>query len=241
MPIPLFMLALLAPAAEPPVTVTGHVWAAFISPMGEPFRPHGAGDDTLADWFNQADRNRDGALTLDEMQTDAGRFFATLDTDRNGEIDPDELIHYEWEVAPDIQVNSKTRRQAGEPRETAAQDEKGGQWKPGAGNDDDPDEPDRRRRDKRSIGLQGASRYALLNIPEPVAAADTDFNRGITASEFREAAVTRFQLLDTRHEGRLTLPDLEAIRTALMSKKRSRGRDGEVLDPRIGNPLPAGN
>ena len=37
-------------------------------------------------------------------------------------------------------------------------------------------------------GLQGAARYALLNIPEPVAAADTDFNRGITLEEFRQAA-----------------------------------------------------
>ena len=65
MPLPPIILAFLAAgAAEPPVTVTGHVWAAFISPMGEPFRPRGAGDDTLADWFNQADRNHDGAITV---------------------------------------------------------------------------------------------------------------------------------------------------------------------------------
>ena len=38
----------------------------------------------------------------------------------------------------------------------------------------------------------------LLNIPEPVAAADTDFNRAITLEEFRQAAIERFQLLDRR-------------------------------------------
>ena len=30
-----------------------------------------------------------GSLTADEMQADADRFFATLDTNRDGEIDPD--------------------------------------------------------------------------------------------------------------------------------------------------------
>ena len=52
--------------------------------MGEPFRAHSASDDTLANWFYQADRNRDGVLTPDEMQADAERFFAKLDTDHDG-------------------------------------------------------------------------------------------------------------------------------------------------------------
>src|SRR6476661_6875618 len=98
-----FLLAMLAPASSVPIKVTGHAWAPFISPMGEPFRARDATDDTLADWFYQADRNRDGALTIDEMQADAARFFTTLDSDHNGEIDPDELASYEYEVAPEIQ------------------------------------------------------------------------------------------------------------------------------------------
>src|SRR6478752_418872 len=93
-----------------PINVVGHAWAPFISPMGEPFRARTAGDDTMATWFRQADRNHDGVLTADEMQADADRFFAVLDADHNGEIEPDELAHYEYEVAPDIQVMSRTRR-----------------------------------------------------------------------------------------------------------------------------------
>ena len=83
--------------------------------MGEPFRARSASDDTLADWFRQADRNHDGVLTADEMQADADRFFAMLDTDHNGEIEPDELAHYEYEIAPDIQVMTKTKRNPDDP------------------------------------------------------------------------------------------------------------------------------
>ena len=243
MPLALILPILVsaAPPAVPPstpITVTGHAWAAFISPMGEPFRPKGATDDTLADWFNQADRNHDGALTLDEMTADADRFFATLDTDHNGEIEPEELAHYEWEVAPDIQVMSKTRRTPGQPAPAATQD--------------DPNENHKRRRERlrsaevdASLGiggaLQGAARYSLLNIPEPVAAADTDFNRGISQTEFREAAVARFHLLDRGRQGKLTLAQLEALLPVERAPgARPKRRDNQP-DARIGNPLPPGS
>src|SRR5690348_14124341 len=119
MPALLLFLAMLAAPApvspSTPITVTAHPWAPFISPMGEAFRAHNGSEDTLANWFYQADRDRDGLLTAVEMRADADRFFATLDTGRDGQIDPDELAHYEWEIAPEIQVMSKTRRTPGEP------------------------------------------------------------------------------------------------------------------------------
>jgi Ca2+-binding EF-hand superfamily protein len=223
------LLFLVSAASAPkvpdnaPITVTGHAWAPFISPMGEPFRARTLSEDTLALWFVQADRNRDGAITLDEMQADADRFFARLDEDHNGEIEPEELIRYEWEIAPDIQVNSRVKRAPGE---VAA--------KPRRSRPEDDDRPIVRAMDK---GLQGGARYALLNIPEPVAAADTDFNRGITRAEFRAAATARFQLLDSSHHGRLTLPELRALRFAL---RGARSRKDEA-DTRYGSPLPRAN
>ena len=39
----------------------------FISPMGEPFYGRTVGEDGLAVWFAQADRNHDGMITVDEM------------------------------------------------------------------------------------------------------------------------------------------------------------------------------
>jgi hypothetical protein len=236
MPLPL-LLVLLAPASTSPITVTGHAWAPFISPMGEPFRARTATDDTLADWFIQADRNRDGMLTADEMRADAERFFAKLDTNHDGELDPDEIANYEYEIAPDIQVMSSTKRPPGAPAPEAR--------------DKEPDDlfaPDRRHRrrdqDYASLGIgdarQGAARYGLLNMPEPVAAADTDFNRGVSIEEFRQAAMARFQMLDSAHRGSLTLAQLQAMRPTPTDKERRRTRREDADDTRLGNPLPTG-
>ena len=222
--IPVMVLAAQAAAPSRSIVVTGRPWAPFISPMGEPFRARTSSDDTLAMWFRQADRNHDGALTVDEMRADADRFFATLDANHDGEIDPDELMHYEAEVAPEIQVVMRTMRKPGEP-------------------------PERKHRDRQADGigaamgfggaLQGAARYGLLNMPEPVAAADTDFDRGVSLEEFRLAAARRFQLLDSGRTGKLTLPQLEAMREIALSKKGRSKNDDD--DGRVGNGLPPEN
>ncbi len=234
MPLPVLIVPILMSAAgagEPPINVVGHAWAPFISPMGEPFRARTKADNTLALWFSQADRTHDGSLTTDEMQADADRFFTTLDTDRDGEIGPEELMAYEYEVAPEIQVNSKWRRsreQLAAETAAAATRRAGGEKRRGGGLEGyDPNDP-----------IQGAARYALLNMPEPVAAADADFNRAITLDEFRRAATYRFRLLDTHHTGRLSLVELQAlVPTAPPPGKKAKRRANEP-DRRIGTPLP---
>lgn len=233
------LVPILLAAAEAPINVTGHAWAPFISPMGEPFRAKTRDDDTLADWFRKADLDHDGTLTAAEMEADADRFFKTLDADGSGEIDPDELAHYEYEVAPDIQVMSRTRRSPTDPIPVARHAES---LEPERG--DGKSRRQRRREDEAQLGiggaLQGGARYSLLNIPEPVAAADTDFNRGISLAEFRQAAIGRFELLDATHQGRLTLEALQVRRGAMLAKIRSKP-DEKALDARVGNPLPPGN
>lgn len=218
------LLAAAAQAADAPINVVGYAWAPFISPMGEPFRPRPNGDDTLARWFHQADLNRDAILTADEMQQDADRFFAKLDTNADAQIDPDELVVYEWEVAPEIQVNSRWRRTRAQALATS-KDEKG----------------ERRRGSFEMTGLddclQGAARYSVLNMPQPVAAADADFNRAITKAEFRQAASARFLLLDRARAGRLTLASLQPF-VPPPPKRGCRVRDEKDFDQRIGVPLP---
>jgi hypothetical protein len=225
--VPLLMS--VAAAEEPPITVKGYPWAPFISPMGEPFRGGRTAEAPIARWFGQADRNRDGTLTSDEMQADADRFFGRLDANRDGQIDPEELKAYEWEIAPEIQVNSEWRRARGQPAADSRRDRPDGE---------------RRRDDEHdgySIGgLQGAARYALLNIPQPVAGADADFNRLVTRGEFRHAAEYRFQLLDEKRLGRLSLMELEArLPTRPKGRRAKPGKDAP--DARIGLPLPEGN
>src|SRR5688500_18276256 len=117
MSIILLVLALAAqPASPEPITVVGSAWAPFISPMGEPFRSRAAGDNTLGRWFAQADANADAGLTQGEMESDALRFFKTLDTDSNRQILPEELIAYESQIAPEIQVNARWRDPRGDGR-----------------------------------------------------------------------------------------------------------------------------
>jgi hypothetical protein len=234
MPLPFLVILAAQVSATTPINVTGHAWAPFISPMGEPFRAKTITDDTLADWFNQADRNHDGVLTLDEMQADADRFFAILDSNHDGEIDPTELAYYEWEVAPDIQVMAKTRRSPGEAAPAAQKHER--EHGPGRGRAGSKEE------DEAQLGiggaLQGAARYGLLNIPEPVAAADTDFDRGVTRAEFGAAAAERFQLLDSARMGRLSLAQLEAQRSTMLAAGKRSKRDEKATDTRVGSPLP---
>jgi len=234
MPFPALILPILMAAAvaeEPPITVRGYPWAPFISPMGEPFRPPSTGEPPIARWFAGADLNRDGALTSDEMLADADRFFARLDENHDGQIDPQEIASYEYDVAPDVQVNSQWKRQRGDP--APKQESK-------------PDRPfaERKREDRydgyRDDGLQGAARYGLLNMPQPVASADADFNRLVTLAEFRQAAAYRFTLLDDGKQGRLMLTALEERLPTRPKGKRPKPRK-DAVDTRVGLPLPKGD
>lgn len=174
----------------------------FISPMGEPYRPTGRDDDLLADWFAQADRDHDGRLSLAEMQQDAERFFAVLDVNHDGEIDPDDITHYETVVAPEVTSGSSfgLSTDGGDP---SGGGRRGGHHRqPGFFRSGDTDQH------------QGAGRFGLLDLPEPVVSADADFNRGVSLPEFRQAAAQRFMALDLDHRGYLTLPGLETIRPA---------------------------
>jgi Ca2+-binding EF-hand superfamily protein len=214
--LPALLLALTAldPPSPPPQPVnpiqvigTRHYYGPpFISPMGEPFRQRVPYDDPLADWFHQADRNHDGYLTADEMVQDAYRFFDTLDINHDGVIDPEEIERYEQEVAPEV---------GGEPLALQG---------PVSVDDTDPSDLDTSDVDENKQATRikgggdddqsdtGAGRFALIDIPEPVAAADTDLSRSVSRDEFRRAAILRFNLLDSKHEGRITLAELERYR-----------------------------
>jgi hypothetical protein len=73
----------------------------------------------------------------------------------------------------------------------------------------------------------GGGRLGVLSIPEPVAAADANLNRGVSSQEFVTAAEKRFALLDLNHDGRLTLDELQAARSAARSNARRAPRDSD--------------
>ena len=159
----------------------------FLSPVGEPFRPKGDEDDPSRRWFDQADRDHDGKLTAGEMMLDADRFFAMLDSNHDGELLPDEVHVYEDGV-PEIRLYQRRR----EPDAKDAKDDRNAR-------DEDRSRQRAAQRGRRGAaydGAIGAGRYAFLNIPNPVAAADSDVNRAVSGKEFRAMAADRFRDLD---------------------------------------------
>ena len=233
--IPFALIPFLAAAAQEqstPIIVTAYPWAPFISAMGEPFRSHASDDDPFVRWFHQSDRNQDGVLTADEMRADAERFFARLDANQDGRIDSEERMTYEMEIAPEVQSSSKwklTRQEsAAEPRSSDDPGERRRKW----ANDIDGYQPD---------GLQGAARYGLLNLPEPVAGADADFDRFVSLDEFRRAASYRFELLDRDRSGKLTLQGLKVLLPSRPKEGQRVKRPKNSHDTRVGLPLPKEN
>ena len=198
-----FALLLLAcPAAslsQPPA-------GPFLSPMGEPFR---SAADNVGAWFGAADRDGDGALTPAELRQDAERFFALLNSDGDGELGPAEIARYENEIAPEVQVGLQMRGSGF------------GEWR-GRGS---------RRRPLPTFaeGIQGAGRYSFLNIPQPVIAANSDMNRGVSRGEFGQAAAERFALLDSNRDGGLALAELPPLPQPRLRKKRNDEEDERII------------
>ncbi|MDB5710054.1 MAG: hypothetical protein JWL96_2124 [Sphingomonas bacterium] len=211
----------------------------FISPMGEPFRSERGQGNPEDVWFQGADTDGDGNLTLVEFSRDAARFFAILDRNHDGEIDPDDIEYYETVLAPEIRVRSA----AGSPRAAGGGGGhgggRGGGGRGGGGmgrgggggghgggrgggeQDAASGGSDSGNQSRPAYGKQGAARFSYLDFPEPVIAADTNFNRGISPDEFAQAAARRFALLDKNGDGTLTRSELPRI---------SRAADG----PRVG-------
>jgi hypothetical protein len=149
----------------------------FLSPMGEPFRGTREAPPEAA-WFDGTDANHDGKLSPAEMVKDAERFFKLLDVDANGEIDPREMERYELVLVPEVSGGGAAAR--GYDSSVEGVDIMAG------GPSGSP----------RYRARGGATSFSYLGMPQPVIAADTNFNRGVSAREFERAAEQRFQLLD---------------------------------------------
>jgi Ca2+-binding EF-hand superfamily protein len=208
----------------------------FISPMGEPFRTERGQGDPEDLWFKGADTNGDGKLSPDEFAHDAARFFAVLDRGHDGEIDPDDIEYYETVLVPEIRVSgsdgpSRGGRSGGGGGGGGRHGGGGGMGGGGMGGggmggggmggggmggggrggSQQADDSSSSKPQERAPGRQGAARYSYLDYPEPVTAADTNMNRGVSPDEFDQAATKRFALLDKNGDGFLERDELPSV------------------------------
>ena len=176
----------------------------FISPSGEPFR----GPNGFRSWFDQADADHDGAITLAEFQADAERAFRQWDANSDGVIDGFELQAYERDVVPEI-----TEYAVGGPMPGPGGGPRGG-WGRGAGHHrGGAQSPEAQQGDGgdqvKGAGVTGAARFSLLNEPEPLTAADLNVDGKVTHAEWTAATARRFARLDKANTGKLTPATLQ--------------------------------
>lgn len=191
----------------------------FVSPAGEPFRRADGGEPPIRAWFDQADRDGDGAIGWAEFEADFTRYFAVLDTDHDGEIAPAEVTRYETEILPEMAGRGFGAGGGGQGRFMGAPGRgRGGGMGGGRGGRRGGARGESRGgagMGARMAMMSGAARFGLLPISHPIMEADADFNRGVTLAEYGQAAARRFALLDRAHSGRLVLADLvQSMRSA---------------------------
>ncbi|OYX32149.1 MAG: hypothetical protein B7Y99_09065 [Caulobacterales bacterium 32-69-10] len=77
-------------------------------------------------------------------------------------------------------------------------------------------------------GREGAALFSYFFDPQPVTAADSDFNSRITLAEAQSIADRRFAMLDNAGTGALTLAALPKtpVQSAAESRAKDRRRNG---------------
>lgn len=208
----------------------GHLrYTLFISPAGKPYRAPVTDPYPVAAWFAAADADHDGHLTRAEFRADAEAFFHELDRDRDGVIAPEEVTYYEKVVAPEIVAAFHPDSGEGPAAPEQSQGRGGGRrgghgggmgggmgggghgggmGGRGGGDRGGGGAPSGDRSTRAAEQPQGAAWFSFMGEPEPVAAADGDFDGRITLKEFLAAADDRFALLDPHSRGFVLLSDL---------------------------------
>lgn len=196
----------------------------YISPAGEPLR----GPEGLKRWFDAADADHDSVVALGEFRADFMRYFVVLDANHDGAIDGTENGLYETQIAPEI-TNLGPAEPSGGPSAAGRGGRPGGGGRgggPGGGmsrGGGGGDGEGFTQRPRGGVGMarrEGAARFSLLNIPQPIRGADANLDWKVTAEEWAKAAGQRFALLDTDGDGKLTLDTLPPLPDRRRSDQR---------------------
>ena len=196
----------------------------FLSPAGQPFRAAAGQPYPVARWFAQVDRDHDGHISREEFRADFEAFFRTLDSNHDGVIDGFELDNYEQKVAPEILSvleRPRTDAAAAPANDDQGMSQRGGEGRRGRQSRGGDGQQQGGGDNSARLSVLGASAYSLLNVSEPVASADANFDGKISLTEFLSAADRRFDMLDAKKLGYLTLEGLPRTpdQVAIQGKK----------------------
>jgi hypothetical protein len=176
----------------------------FISPMGQPFRAKAGAPYPVVDWFKQADKDADGKIDHGEFMADAEAFFKVLDRNGDGVIDSYEVAIYEHNIAPEVLGFTVAVSDLG----STARFGGARLWKAQLAEPDLGNEPPNEPGNPGEALPTGAAPYTLIQTPEPITAADTNFDGRIRKASFMALADRRFTALDKKGDGYLTLAGL---------------------------------
>jgi len=204
------------PGAAAMLLLAGSAQAlTFISPMGEPFRTQPGEKAPEEVWFERADANKDGKITLAEFMIDAGRFFRLLDVNHDGQVGAEEIQHYEDDIAPETLGGAGDLPAGGQSGGHGKRHGGGGSRRGRVSHDtaiaadeDNVTDTYLKPDEHYDAANVGAARFSYLDLPEPVAAADVNFDRAVSPREYVDAARLRFDALDANHDGLLTRDEL---------------------------------
>lgn len=161
----------------------------FVSPFGHPYRVRMEEPYPAVFWFERADANGDGAITLEELREDASKIFNALDVNDDGYVDTSENARYEQRIAPEITGVLRPVDVIVAPTPVRSSSERG-------------------MRAQQVRLRTGAALYGLLNEPQPVRGADLDLDFRVSAEEQQKAADRRFRLLDVNADRKIEASEL---------------------------------
>ena len=194
----------------------------FVSPAGKPYRANMMPDlpHPVRTWFQSADRNDDGEISLPEFRADFEEVFGEYDSDGNDQIDAFEVRHYEQNILPELHsAGSVIGRGGADGRRGAGRGKnRGGRGQRGRGGKKR-SEGVGKKLAARSVG--GAARFGLLPIYHPLLDADADMSWRVSKAEFMKAADNRFRYLDAVQTGTLKV---EALEEKLPKRKMRRSK-----------------
>lgn len=197
--------------AQERITVSANM---FISPSGQPFRGAVKDPYAVAMWIAQADTDHDGRISQSEFDADASTFFNTLDLNHDGYVSSPENTNYETNIAPEIThtdpriAQPVSRYQAPDP---------------------DMDIDPNAAKERYVKQIVGASQYGLIDEPQPIRAADANFDFRISVAEWLAASQQRFSILDRNGDGFITPDELPKtpLQLFLEAPKPEPGKGGK--------------